>query len=339
MKAAVFKKKHEIHVEEHFKRTPAANEVTVRIKACGVCGTDLHIYEGSDGAAKVTPPLVLGHEFAGTIVEIGKDVKSLNVGDRVAVDPNDMCGECYFCRNGRGNFCENYTGIGTTVDGGFAEYVTVRAKQAYKIPDQLTFVEAAMTEPVSCCLNGADLAEIRAGDDVLIFGGGPIGLMMLQLAKLAGAASIVLVEPLAWKRELGRSLGADILIDPLKESIKDVLAANNIKNIMRSFECVGKRSTMEAAIEHAGKGAFVMLFGLTSPTEEIAVKPYDIFKKELTIRSSFINPYPFNRSIALLSSKRIRVQELITDVIPLDDINKVFEDDSYRKKGKIIIEA
>ena len=339
MKAAVFYKKHEMVVVEHQKKTPAANEVTVKIKACGVCGTDLHIYEGSDGAAKVTPPLVLGHEFSGIITEIGKDVKNLKLNDRVAVDPNDMCGECFFCKNGRENFCENFMGTGTTVDGGFAEYVTVRAKQAYKIPDHLTFEEAAMTEPVSCCLNGADLSEIKAGDNVLIFGGGSIGLIMLQLARLSGAASVTLVEPIAWKRELGRSLGADIVIDPLNESVKDVLNANNIKNIMRSIECVGSRGTMEAAIEHAGNGAFVMFFGLTGPSEEISVKPYDIFKKELTIRSSFINPYTFNRSIALLGSGRIRVKELITDIIPLDEINKVFKDVSYRKKGKIIIEA
>lgn len=339
MKAAVFYEKHEIRVEEYLKRAPGPNEVTVRIKACGVCGTDVHIYEGSDGAAKVTPPVILGHEFSGVIAEAGKDVKSLKAGDRVAVDPNDMCGECYFCKNGKENFCENFTGIGTTVDGGFAEYVTVRAKQAFKIPDYLSFEEAAMTEPVSCCLNGSDLAEIKPGNNVLIFGGGPIGLIMLQLAKISGAATISLVEPVEWKRELGKKLGADIVIDPVKESVKDVLKSYDIKNIDRSIECVGKKSTMEAAIEYAGKGAFVMLFGLTDPAEEIPVKPYDIFKKELTIRSSFINPYTFNRSIALLASKRILVKELITDIIPLDEINKVFKDDSYRKKGKIIIEA
>ena len=158
-------------------------------------------------------------------------------------------------------------------------------------------------------------------------------------AELAGAASISLVEPVPWKRELGRRLGADILIDPIKESVKEVLDANNIKNIMRSIECVGRRSTMAEAIEHAGKGAFVMLFGLTGPDEEISVKPYDIFKKELTIRSSFINPYTFNRSIALLGLNRINVKELITDIIPLSEINKVFEDSSYRKKGKVVIET
>ena len=338
MKAAVFHGKHDLRVQDVEVRKPAADEVLIKVKACGVCGTDLHIYEGAEGAAKCDPPRILGHEFSGIVYEVGSDVKKFKPGDRVSVDPNDMCGHCYFGRNGKAHFCENMIGIGTTVDGGFAEFCTVREKQVYHIGEGLSFEEGAMAEPIACCLHGMDLTEVKPGDTVLLIGGGTIGLIMLQLVKLSGASAIVLVEPVSAKRELAHKLGADITVDPFSNDLGEILYENRINHIDKVIECVGLRSTVMDAVRYVGRGGTVMLFGLTPPDCEIPLKPFDVFKKEFTIKASFINPYTQERAVSLLKSGRINVKDLITDKVKLSDIKRVFEDNSYRKRGKIIIE-
>jgi len=230
----------------------------------------------------------------------------------------------------------NQIGIGTTCHGGFAEYVIAREKQVYKFSDKLSFEEAAMTEPLSCCLHGIDLCNIKVGDTVLLIGGGPIGLIMMQLAKYAGAAQIIVSEPVAEKRDLAKKLGADIVVDPVNEDLQEVLK-NCCKNVDIVIECVGRTNTMEDAIRYAGKGATVMLFGLTSPDAKMNILPYEIFKKELHITASYINPYTFERALKLLESGKIDVKSIITDIVPLDDITKVFTDSSYRRRGKVLI--
>jgi L-iditol 2-dehydrogenase len=337
MKAAVFHGKFDVKVEEVPKPELKPDEVLIKVEACGVCGTDLHIYEGAEGAAKTVPPTILGHEFSGTVCEVGSDVKSIKVGQRVCVDPNDMCGKCYYCRNGQAHFCENMIGYGTTVNGGFAEYCAVREKQVYVLPEHLSFEEGAMAEPVACCLHGLDLAGVKPGHTVMLFGGGPIGLIMLQLVKISGAARIILVEPIAEKRELGIKLGADIAIDPFNESIDSVLKSNSIENIDVTIECVGLKSTMLDAIKYTGRGGTAMLFGLTEPNCEIPLKPFDVFKREITIKASFINPYTQKRAVDLLSTYRIDVSSLISDVVSIDNINEVFETKKYRGRGKVVI--
>lgn len=339
MKAAVFYGKKDIRVQEIKVREPEDNEVVIKVEVCGVCGTDKHIYEGAAGAAPTPPETVLGHEFSGIVYKTGKDVKDVSVGDRVCVDPNDMCGECYYCRQGKGHFCENMIGIGTTFNGGFAEYCTVNAKQAYKIPDNLSLEEAAMTEPVACCLHGIDLSNITPGQTVIIIGGGTIGMIMIQLVKISGASRIILVEPIEAKREIALELGVDIVVDPINESIDDVLKANSIKQIDTAIECVGLVKTMNMAIEYTGNCGTAMLFGLTNPDNEMSIKPFDIFKKEISIKASFINPYTQKRALDLLSSKKINVEKLITDIVPLSQINKVFESEKYKGSGKILIKT
>jgi L-iditol 2-dehydrogenase len=337
MKAAIFYGKNDIRVENAEARKPSENEVMIKIHACGVCGTDLHIYAGAEGAAECTPPTILGHEFSGVISETGRAVKELKAGDRVCIDPNDMCGRCYYCKTGKAHFCENMIGIGTTTDGGFAEYCTVNQKQVYKIGDQLPFDEGAMAEPIACCLHGIDLAGIKAGYTVMVIGGGTIGLIMLQLAKLSGAAVLILVEPVKEKRALALKLGADITIDPFKENIEETLLKYSVKNVDTTIECVGLKNTMADAIKYTGKGGTALLFGLTDPASQILVAPFDLFKREVTIKASFINPYTQQSAVSLLQSHKINVKDLITDRLPLDDIGEVFSNNAYRSRGKIII--
>lgn len=337
MNAAIFYGVKDLRVEETKARSLGPNEVKIQVKACGVCGTDLHIFSGAEGAAKCTPPIILGHEFSGIIEDVGSCVTEFHPGDRVCIDPNDMCGECYYCKTGSAHFCENMIGIGTTTDGGFAEYCTVNQKQVYKMGDEMSFEEGAMAEPISCCLHGIDLCGIKAGDTAMVIGGGTIGQIMLQLARISGASTLILVEPIKEKRVLGLKLGADITIDPLTENVPDVLKKQLIQHVNVTIECVGLKSTMVDAIQYTGKGGTAMLFGLTDPACQIPLAPFDLFKREVSIKASFINPYTYQRAVNLLNSKKINVKDLITDTLPLSDIQRVFTDDTYRRSGKIII--
>lgn len=337
MKAAVYHGKHNLQIEEIPDKKLKENEVLIEVKYCGVCGTDIHIFNGEGGSSSVTPPLVPGHEFSGIVTATGSAVTSLKVGDRVSGDPNDMCAECYFCKNGKQHFCTNNIGIGTTVDGGFAQYVAIREKQVYKISDKLSFLEGAMAEPMSCCLHGLDLCDIHTGDTVLVIGGGPIGMIMLQLAKNAGAAKVILSEPIPEKREMALKLGADKTINPLEEEIETVLK-EYCSNVDKVIECVGSVRTQADAVKLAGKGATVMFFGLAAPGETFPICPDDIFKKELKITSSFINPYSFERAISVLETGRIDVLSIITNIVPFDGIAEVFTKPEYRRGGKVMIQ-
>ena len=160
MKAAVFYGKQDLRIMDIPKPTPKEDEVLIKVKACGICGTDVHIFHGDEGAAATPTGTVLGHEFAGEVESVGRDITDIKPGDRVCVDPNKLCNDCYYCKSGIGHFCENITGIGTTVNGGFAEYCVVPRSQVYKFSDNTTFEEAAMTEPLACCLHGIDMCNI-----------------------------------------------------------------------------------------------------------------------------------------------------------------------------------
>lgn len=337
MKAAVYHGKQDLRVEEVAVRELKDNEVLIRVKYCGVCGTDIHIFNGDGGSFAVTPPLIPGHEFSGTVEKVGAKVTQVKPGDRVSADPNDMCGECYFCKNAMQHFCTNNIGVGTTVDGGFAEFVIMREKQVYKFAESLSFLEAAMAEPIACCLHGIDLCNIKSGCSVLVMGGGPIGMIMMQLAKNAGASKVILSEPVEEKRELALKLGATKVMNPMEEDVQAVLN-DYCRNVDVVIECVGNIHTQEDAVKFAGKGATIMYFGLASPDESFPIKPDDIFKKELKITSSFINPYTFERAISVLESKAIDLESLITNIVPLDDIVDVFTKPEYRRTGKVMIE-
>ncbi|WP_418390627.1 zinc-binding dehydrogenase, partial [[Clostridium] scindens] len=200
------------------------------------------------------------------------------------------------------------------------------------------FIEAAMAEPISCCLHGIDLCNIKYGDTVLVMGGGPIGMIMLQLAKNAGASKVILSEPVEEKRELALKLGATKVINPMEEDVKAGLD-EYCENVDVVIECVGNIHTQEDAIQFAGKAATVMFFGLAAPGESFPIKPDDIFKKELTVTSSYINPYTFERAISVLESKTIDLESLITNIVPLDDIVDVFTKPEYRRTGKVMIQV
>ena len=337
MRSAVFYGKGDLRVEDHAMPVVGARDVMIQVKACGVCGTDVHIYEGDKGAAEVTAPVILGHEFSGVVTEVGKEVTKFKPGDRVCIDPNCYCGACDFCRNGIAHYCTDMTGYGTTVNGGFAEYCSVNERQVYLLGSNTTFEQGAMAEPAACCLHGIDMCEVKPGSSVVVIGGGMIGPLMLQLSRLAGAAKTALLEPVESKREVGKKLGADVVIDPVHEDIKAVLKENGMTWINTVIECVGRPSTIEQAIDIAGNKAVVMMFGLTKPDETIAVKPFQIFQKELTLRASYINPYTQKRALELIDSGRLDVSSMVYDVAGLDSLEEVLKNPEMRAKGKYII--
>lgn len=338
MKAAVYFGKNDLRVIELEAPVPGAGEVLVKVEYCGVCGTDHHIFHGDGGAAPVPPGTVIGHEFSGAVARVGEGVLSVRAGDRVSVDPNEPCGACYFCKNGKAHFCTAMKGYGTTVGGGFAEYVCVPEKQVYRLPDALDYMTASQCETLSCCVNGIDLCRLRAGANVLILGAGPIGLMMLQLAKMSGAGRLIVTEPSAEKRALALSLGADAAIDPINEDVSAYLRGA-CENVDCVIEAAGRRETQAQAIALAGNTATVMLFGLAGPDAEIPLNTFDVFKRELTITSSFINPYTFSRAVDLLAQKKVLLDPIISDIVPLSDIVKVFTDKAYRSRGKVLIKC
>lgn len=337
MKSAVFYGKHDLRVEEHEMPKVGPKDVLIQVKACGVCGTDVHIYEGDKGAAEVTPPTILGHEFSGVIAEVGSEVTNYKAGDRVCIDPNCYCGACEPCRNGVVHYCEHMIGYGTTVNGGFAEYCAVNERQVYKLGANTSFEQGAMTEPVACCLHGMDMCEIRPGHQVVVIGGGMIGLLMLQLSRLAGAAKVALLEPVESKREVGKKLGADICIDPIHEDVKARLKEEGMTWVNTVIECVGRPSTIEQAIDIAGNKAVVMMFGLTKPDETISVKPFEIFRKELVLKASYINPYTQKRALDLIDSGRLDVSSMVYEVADLDELADILSNPELRAKGKYII--
>ncbi|HIU31335.1 MAG TPA: zinc-dependent alcohol dehydrogenase family protein [Candidatus Caccousia avistercoris] len=338
MKCAVFHGRHQLRVEEREIPAVGPGQVLVQVKACGVCGTDVHIYEGDKGAANCPPGTVLGHEFSGVVEQTGEGVSRVKPGDRVCVDPNKLCGQCCYCQSGIGHFCESMVGIGTTVDGGFAQYCLVPQSQVYLIGEGIRFEEAAMAEPVSCCLHGIDLCEIGPGSRVAVIGGGMIGLIMLQLARLAGASFTALLEPVAEKRAMAQRLGADLVVDPFHEDAAQRLREAGVSRLDAVIECAGLPSTIAQAIELAGKRSVVMMFGLTKPDDTVAIKPFEIFQKEVVLKASYINPYTMGRAVELINRRRLDVSSMVCETAPLSMLEEILASPALRAKGKYIID-
>ena len=321
MKCSVFYGKETIKTEERPTPEVKAGQVLMRVHACGVCGTDIHIYYGEKGSAEVNPPVILGHEFSGEVVEIGEGVTTVAVGDRITVDPNDYCGVCMHCKMGKKNMCANMKGCGVSFDGGFSEYCVVPEKLCFKLNPDTDYEVGAMTEPVACCLHGIDLAQIKPGGSVCVIGGGAIGLIMVQLARISGAATVILSEPVEMRRNIALEIGADYAIDPINENIVErIREITGTEGVDTIIECVGKLSATEQAVSIANKGATVLLFSVPAPDAKFALPLFDVFSKELHIIGSFVNPDTHQRSVNLITSGVLNLKPLITHRFPVDQV-------------------
>lgn len=337
MKAAVFQRKGMIVTEEMPIQELKDDEILLQVAACGVCGTDVHIYGGEKGSAEVNPPIVLGHEFAGTVAGVGKGVTVWKVGDKATVDPNIYCGKCEMCHKGKKNLCENLSAVGVTRNGGFAEYCVVPEAQCYRLGEEIDLTCGAMAEPLSCCLRGVEMAGITPGDHVCIIGGGAIGLIMLQLAKLAGAGTVCVSEPVEMRREAAKELGADYLINPITEAPGEVYCKKIGSGADVVIECAGVRAAAKQVFEVAGKGARIVFFSVPVPDMTVELSLCSLYQKEWHICGSFINPDTFARAVSLINHHKIRFDKIITHTYGVEELEQAILTQTGRESLKVIV--
>jgi threonine dehydrogenase-like Zn-dependent dehydrogenase len=330
MKAALFEKPHTLSIVDRPLRALAPGELLVRVTTCGVCGTDVHIVSGE---SRATPPVVLGHEYAGIVEDVGAGVTRFTPGELVAIDPNISCGTCYYCRRGEVHLCSNLRALGVDIDGGMAELCIVPETQAYAVPDKFPQGASAFIEPVSCVLHGIDRAGIQVGDSVVVLGGGTIGLMMLQLCRAAGAAITIVVEPLEQKRTIARALGASYVLDPTAVKTADAIRDITVVGADVVIDCAGALVTAQNALTYARRGGTVELFGVCPIGQTIAVEPNLIYFKELKIVGSYVNPLTFDRAIGALASGIICVDKFPINRFPLNGVHEALR---YQREGLTI---
>ena len=324
MQAVIFEDVNNIQLSTEQLVKLGKNEILLKVNACGICGTDFHIYEGKAPARR---HIILGHEYTGEVVEIGKDVYSFKVGDKAAVNPNIHCGYCQYCKAGKINLCENLTALGVTKNGGLAEYSVVPISQAYIIPKEFPAQSAAFAEPLSCCVHGIDQADINLNDKVAIVGCGTIGLLMIQLAILKGASKVFALDVsnekliMASKFNTGRTFNVTDE-NTVKEIIEITSGGADVV-----IECVGSADAVETALTITKKGGKVLIFGLAGADSFVKLYLQKFFHKEITLKSSLLNPFTFQTAVDLLTSKKINVDLLNPTKMLLteNDINKIFK--------------
>jgi 2-desacetyl-2-hydroxyethyl bacteriochlorophyllide A dehydrogenase len=330
MTCAMWRGIDDMRLERQPVPAPGPRDVLLRVAACGICATDLHLLDGS--IPLYTPPRVLGHEMSGEVVAVGPDVRAVSIGQAVAVDPNTPCGACYYCHEGLPYMCPQRVSL----IGGFAEYLLVPEQAAYPMPAGLPVEYGAIAEPLSCCLRAVDRASLRAGGTVAIVGGGTIGLLLLQLAKRSGAALVAMSEPDPERRELAVRLGADLAIDPTREDPRErLLDATGGIGVDCAFEAVGSVLTARAAISLPRRSGTVILMGVPPATAELTLNTYELFERELTIRTSFIRTFEFRRAVELLAV--LDVEPLLGTRYPLARVHDAFESAGSRRGVKTLV--
>jgi L-iditol 2-dehydrogenase len=303
------------------------DEVLVRVQACGICGSDVHGYDGSTG--RRIPPIVMGHEAAGTVAAIGADVQGLSVEDRVTFDSTVYCGHCEYCAKGEINLCDNRQVIGVSCTdyrrpGAFAEYVVIPKRIIYPLPDSLSFAEAAMLEAVSVALHAVRVSQVEGGETALVIGAGMIGLLTLQAARAAGCARVFIADVDATRLNMARQVGADeILHCSGADLVKEVLKLTNGKGVDLALEAVGRNETVAAAIDCTRKGGTVTLIGNIKP--EVTLPLQKVVSRQLRLQGSCASSGEYPQAIDLIASGKIVVKPLITAVASLEEGPRWFE--------------
>jgi 2-desacetyl-2-hydroxyethyl bacteriochlorophyllide A dehydrogenase len=318
MRAVVYDKPFEFDIRQLPERAPGAGEVRLRTRATGVCGTDLHLHAGEFSPAY---PLTPGHEIVGEVEALGAEVTNLELGQTVAVDTMVSCGWCAPCRAQRPHYCENLQAIGVTHPGGFAEQVLAPAHRCHSV-DDLALDVAVMAEPTACAVHGIDVLALRPGSDVLLYGAGPTGLVLAQLLAHGGAARLTVAAPTAFKLDLARTYGADETVqmrrgDPAASTARlRTLAPSGFDVVI---DATGAVSVLEQCMPLVKDGGTLFVYGMASRDDRLAVSPYEIFRRELTVKGSFAQAYSFDRALAVLRSGRVRTDGMLTHHFALDD--------------------
>jgi L-iditol 2-dehydrogenase len=323
--------KGQLKLHDESEPTPAENEDLVRVIAVGICGSDLHWYEtAAIGDARLQKPLVLGHEFAGILIDSGR---------QVAVDPAVACRQCRFCLDGNPNFCENLRFAGhDTEDGALREKLSWPKQCLHLLPDTMTALEGVMLEPLGVALHAFDLGRVRPGMTVGVFGCGPIGLMLIQLARLCGASRIVATDLMAHRLDAAREMGASTALsasDGLEE--KEVWAATERRGIDLAFEAAGENQALQTAIQACRPGGQVVLIGIP-PDDRTSFNASSARRKGLTIKIVRRMKHTYPRAIALVAEKHIDVRSLVTHCYSLSEFSAAFDVAARREGIKVIIE-
>jgi L-iditol 2-dehydrogenase len=298
-----------------------AGEVVVRVTVAGICGSDRHLISGEYPAV---PPVTLGHEFEGVVTEAGPGTTT-TVGSRVAVDPNIACLNCRYCRMGLVAHCTNLRAIGVDRDGGLAELVSVPQRQAYELPDDLAPGLGALCEPLACCLRAMDHALVQPGDKVAVLGGGVIGQLLAQLARVSGAR-VVLVTRQKGRRDLAESLGAAATVDPLNTDVGEAIAGHHgfaPGGVDVAFEAAGVEDTFRKAMEVTRCAGKVVVVGAAPSSLTLPFSPFDLFARELQVIGSHLNPLTHGRAVEMAASGLLDLGPLITRTIDLSEVETV----------------
>lgn len=325
MTAAVFHSPNDLRIEEVPVPVAGPGEVIIKVNVCGICGTDVHILRGHFPVPNL--PLIPGHEFSGRVAQIGSGVERLSLDDFVTADINTGCDRCYYCRHQLRMFCPQLSQIGVHRDGAFAEYVKAPAAAVYQLPDDMSPEHAAYVEPLACAVHGQERADLRSGSTVVIIGAGPMGLVHIQLSRLRGATRIIATELNPTRRAKAAELGADVVLDPGKDdAVAIVRELTEGRGADCVIEAVGSVRTYRDAFDMVRVGGTVVAYGAAPSDQELTLRPFDIYSKELTIVGSYAGTYAtWPDAIELIRAGRFDPDRIISNVVPLADLVRGIE--------------
>jgi len=317
MKATTYLSLGEIKNTEIEDPTPGAEEVVIRVHASGICHTDIDVLYGRYGSS--TFPLVPGHEYAGEVVSLGSDVSNFKEGDRVVVDPNIHCGECRACKKGLTNLCETLGAYGVTVNGGFAEFGLVHQDNIVKIKDELSYGTAALAEPIGCVLNGVDAIDTDSVENALIFGAGPIGMMMALCLRTRGVNDITMVDLNESRLEMAESFG-------LKGAAANSDALAKLKrSVDLTVDATGVPKVAEGLMDYTANGGSVLFFGVCPPGETIQVSPHDVFRRQIRIAGTHSLNHNIPEALEAIELIGPDIERLVSHRVELSDIKNFLE--------------
>jgi len=326
MKALLLSKYRSLEIADVPTPAAGAGEVLIRVGACGICGSDVHGYDGSSG--RRIPPIVMGHEAAGRIAAVGAGVTGLAEGDRVTFDSTIYCGACGFCKRGEMNLCDQRQVLGVSCAdysraGAFAEFVAVPARVVYKLPESISFAEAAMLEAVAVAIHAVSLAEISVQSTALVVGAGTIGVLILQALRAAGCKRVFVSDVDASRLKLAKELGAADVLLADADVVAQILQRTGGVGVDVAMEAVGRDETVNAAIASVRKGGTVVLVGNISPEATLPLQK--VVTRQIRLQGSCASAGEYPQAIALMASGAIRVKPLITAIAPLAEGPQWFE--------------
>lgn len=314
MKVARIEQPNQAVVTDAAEPTAGPNDVLIRVKAAGICGTDLHIFKGEYEA---TYPLIPGHEFSGEVAAVGDNVSNFRVGDRVTADPNIPCNRCLYCQRNEPNQCQNLRAIGVTQNGGFAEYVLAPESNVFSIGN-LSYSAAALIEPLACVVWGLKQIEVNVGDQALVFGAGPMGCLVAQGLQQAGASCVVVTDVVPWRLEMVSRLGAThtVVANEHQAASLKAIAPNGYDIVV---DATGIPTVLEGTFAYAAPRGKIWVFGVTPIGTFVKFPAYEVFRRDLKIIGSFAVNRTFPQSIALIQSGAVQVEPLISHQLSLDE--------------------